>query len=567
MSRGRLTTLAALTFALAPAAVAAAPPKPTVVVQAQPVGRVVNDLRDLVRLVSGPKGSDAAKQFQKALEDALGEKGFEGLDINRPLAAYVTVREAFDTSSIVLVVPVTTEKEFVGLLERLKVTAAPVAGKDGLYTLEFVRDPFPHPSHARVANGWAYVCLNGDEVADPANLVPPAEVLDPGEQAHLAIRLYPDRFPAKLLKDWLAEMDKLAGDAKQFAVGFTEPHVGAAFGTTLDEGTKLIRRLAEGLHADAQEVAIRLRLDPLTGTQTEELTVVPRPGTALAKAIASRTPTPNRFAGLVPPDAAAGVVGQLPAFTPEVRVMWAGWLGAMKGEAQKSADDAFKPLLAEAFDGLARAAKAGDTDLAAAVLGPDKDGAFTLVAALAFDDPGKLEKELRALARHPASKKTITLDVDKVGDVAVHKIAVGKLLPSPENGADLPTVTTWIGLLKAFGKDPAVCVAMTPKAVYMAAGPDPVAALKAAVAAKPGPAPAVGVGANPARVRKLVEAAGGTAAGKAFAAAFGTADKRTELFSLTLEGGPVLRVRWVSNTALLARMVLLGEDPPPLPPP
>src|SRR5207302_1548134 len=111
--------------------------------------------------------------------------------------------------------------------------------------------------------------------------------------------------------------------------------------------------------------------------------------TQLAKDVAARTPTTNRFAGLVPADAALGFVGQAPLFSPESRAIWAALMGVYKEEAHKAAEEAFRPLLTELFDGLARAAKAGDGDAAAAVLGPDKAGAFTLVAAVAFDDPAK----------------------------------------------------------------------------------------------------------------------------------------------------------------------------------
>jgi hypothetical protein len=534
------------------------PPKPTVVAQAQPGARILNDVRDLVRLAGGPKDGDKmVMEFQKGLENLLGEKGFDGLDLNRPVAAYVTVREKFDESSVVVVVPVTGDKEFVGLLERMKLTPAPVAGKDGLFTIEIPRDPFPKPSHVRLANGWAYVEFNGDDVADPAALVPAAELIDPAEQALVAVKLYPDRFPAALLKEWLDEMDKNVGEIKQFLVGFQEPHVGAAFGTTLDEGPKLLRRFGESLQKEAKEVVLRVILDPVTRMDGYEVVVTPKPGTELAKAIAARTATTNRFAGLVPADAAAGFVGQTPGFTPEVRTILAAWIGALKGEANKTAEEAVRPFLTEVFDGLARAAKAGENDFAVSILGPDKDGAFTLAAAVAFDDPTKLEKELRELARNPAAKKYLTLDADKVGGVAVHKVTLAPLLAGVPADA---VPTSWGKLVQTFGKEPLICVALTPKAVYAAAGPDPVAALKGVMAAKPGPAPALGVVANPARLHKLAERVGGKEGAKVFADTFGTTDKRTDLSTVTLEGGPALRIRVISNTKYQMRLNKLMES-------
>src|SRR5437762_13972151 len=94
--------------------VTAEPPKPTAVIRTQPVSRLLSESKEIVRQVGGQaEGDRLVKQFEKALRDALGEQGFEGLDINRPLAGYVVLRDQLEDTGLVLVVPVSGEKEFV----------------------------------------------------------------------------------------------------------------------------------------------------------------------------------------------------------------------------------------------------------------------------------------------------------------------------------------------------------------------------------------------------------------------------------------------------------------------
>ena len=198
--RTGLVLAAALTLLAAPAALAD-PPKPTLTVQVQPVGRLLDDTRTLLRSAAGEDGDAVVKKFNAKLKEQIGEKGFEGLDLNRPLGLYVVVADPVQKSTVVLVVPYTTEAEFVGLLGRMKVKATP-KGKKGGYTFapEGMGNEFP----GRLTDGWAYIAvLGGDAAVETANLVSPDDVFDKDEKGQLSARFHPDRFPAAVLKDWL----------------------------------------------------------------------------------------------------------------------------------------------------------------------------------------------------------------------------------------------------------------------------------------------------------------------------------------------------------------------------
>ena len=78
------SAVAALVLAVTPAL--AEPPKPTIVAQAKPVARLMGDFREMVRqppVQTSP--TRCLKDFDNGLKELLGEQGFEGLDINRPM--------------------------------------------------------------------------------------------------------------------------------------------------------------------------------------------------------------------------------------------------------------------------------------------------------------------------------------------------------------------------------------------------------------------------------------------------------------------------------------------------
>lgn len=535
--------LVALFLVAAP--VSAAPPQPVLVAQAQPLGRVIIDVKEIVRLTATPGADEAAvRGLVKSLEDAVGEKGFEGIDLTRPLAAYAVLRDTQDNHTLTLVVPITTEKDFLDLIDRAGAKVTPVEGKKGLFDLELPAPIFPHDSQLRVHDGWAYLGFNGDQVADPANLVPIADLIDPKETAAFVLRVFPDRVPAKMLKGTL---DEIHNDLTQFKQFFPpdEAATKKAIDTFIDEGLKLFRRTAETLHADAKSAAVRFHFDPASGDAAVEVKVTPKPGTALAKDVAARTPTVNRFAGLVKADAALGYVWQWPLFSPESRAIVAAEMEMNLAELKKEVPEAAFPAVEELFKGLVRSAKADDVDMAAAVYGPDKDGLFTAVAALSCDDAPAVEKALRELAKK-LPVQVVAFDADKAEGVSVHRVMV----PLEGGAAEFA---------KAFGKTAPLCVAFGPKAVYVGFGPGAMDRVKGALAVKPVPAPVAGLTGTPAGLSKLAGAVAGAKAGKFFASLLGTDPKPATGLAITLTGGAELTLRVGMNVKHIPRLLVNAD--------
>lgn len=521
-----------LTPALAPAA------DPAVVYQTQPLGRLLDDLRTFVGSVGGEQ---AVEGINKSITREIGEKAFDGFDLTRPVVGYVDL--AADPTDIVAVVafPVTGEKEWLDFCERWN-KARPKALKDGLYEV-----PAAGPglkAAMRLSDGYAYVAAG---IKDPARvldakaLVPVAKVYDPTDASLMSGKVYFDRVPKELrarAKQGLEQLNKtvVAGGPG----GRPAPGLGAQelilAGPLLAVAPRLLE-MSEG----AKEAVVRVNADAAAGGVEVELTVTPVPGSPLAKYAADLKPGQNRFAGLVGPDTVAGGHLRLPLASEGLRTGIADTLETLRKEAANNAFAPMKPVIDELLKGLIRTAKAGDADLAAAMRGPAKDGTYTAVGALSFDDPSGVEKELKKVidALAPEDfKQALTWDAEKVDGVSIHTIDMSK---SPGDRE----------LMALFGNKAVVAFAFAPKAVYGSVGPDAVAQVKAAMALKPAAARGLDVAVNPDRLAKMVTTME-PQAGAMVLKMFGKADKLGTILALNATGGNELKVKVELNLKLFA---------------
>jgi hypothetical protein len=546
----RARFLSALAGVLVLAGVASAQaPAPALVIQVKPVSRLLVEFKEMIKQVGGPaRGETMVKEFEAELKEKFGEKGFEGLDINRPIAVYSIIKKDDpEDSGFVLVAPVTGEKEFIEFLKRIELTAEPVKDKKGVYQLE---GPFPKGAHVRVTDaGWAYISLNDGGAPEPKDLVAVGDLFDNADPSLASIKVFPGRIPEKFATAVLTQFDNAVNAFGAFAggAGGAEAKFLKSF---LENGPKLLRRYIETAMKEVTEVAVRFNFDPTTGDTVTELTIVPKAGTPLSKEFAARKPTTNRFAGLMTKDAAGAVLVKAPLFAPEVRDMVAAMIEAVDAAtSQDGLPEKLRPVASEVWKGLARTVKTGDADAAIVLHGPNKAGKFTLVVGLSFDDPSALEKAVRAAAKDSEFAKEFELDAAKVGDVSIHKVPLYRSF-GKQAGEDLP---------KVFGDKVPTTVAFAKDAIFFAMGPDSFEAVKTAAAAKPGPAPVLDVVGNMARFQKLF-AAMDPMGGMMFAKHIGTDDKQLTALRLTVEGGDKLTAKLTVSVRVLPKFFILGES-------
>lgn len=539
MRRGFFLAATAMLAVAMPSVALAA--DPAVVYQTQPIGRVLDDARATVKLIAGDK---AVEDFNKDIKRKLGDKGFLGLDINRPVLGYVDVAPNLTDTVLVLALPVSNEKDFLDFCERWN-KSKPKALKDGLYEVPPLTPELK--AVMRISDGYAYIATG---VKDPARaleanaIVPTAKLYDPTDISLASGRVFFDRLPKEAWAKAKQGLDlvklMMAGGA---GIGAAEKLLLEPF---LGLGERFLH-LSEG----AKEATLRLDLNAGTADFQATLTVTPTAGSPLEKMVSGMKPAANTFAGLVTADAAAGVRVRLPFDVPEVRD---GTVKGLEFLQKEAANNAFPPMQAfmnEFLKGAIRTVKAGPVDTAVALRGPDKDGFFTGVGAITFDDPSAVEKEFKKFVTGTAPQeiqKCFQWDAEKINGVSVHLFDFGAV-PGRDGGDEIRAM---------FGPNAKMAFAFAPKAYYQAVGPDVIATLKAAMTVKPEVVPDLEVVINPSRLVKFIQAIEPQAGGMA-AKILGTDDKLAQALVLSVSGGKELTVRLGFNGKLMGRWTVLTE--------
>lgn len=523
---------------VAPAALRAE--DPPITFQTQPLNRVLDDFRAAADLIGGEK---AVKAVNAAIKDKLGEKGFQGLDLERPVVGYVLLAPKPEDITAVVAIPFTNEKDFLALCDRFNGFAPKELEKEkGVYQLPAL-DP-RYKARMRFSERYAYISYGAkpEPALDPKALVPPFKLIDPADQAVVSAKLHFDRLtPAVKLAipTYVEEIKKELG----WTDGFRLPGMGqqeaAIFKPLTEEVEKMLRGYVV-LLGGADTATLKLNLDVGAGDLSVEAALKGKPDTALTKLIAARKPTANKFAGLLTADTVAGFKTRLPLFNDELKTGAAKALEEGQKLAQPGPNE--KAFVDEIFKGLIRTVKAGEVDVVGGIRGPDKNGDFTVVGAGAFEDTAALAKEWKAFVQKDApadEQERFKWDADKLDNVAIHTYRL--------NGRN-----AFFNVTKPFGDDNClVAYAFAPKGVFVVAGPDPIPVLKDALKVKPVEAPVLDVVLNPAKVAKFVEKSGGRPLD--VERALGKEDKLLSAVSLKVSGGAELNAKFTLNMRLLPK--------------
>lgn len=539
--------LLAVALVLTPAMSRAA--DPPIVFQTQPIGQILDDIRAAGRQIGGER---AAKALNRDIEQWLGPKGFDGLDLTRPVVGYILVPEDPLDFTIVLALPVTGEKEFVDFCVRWN-RLGPRVRPDGLMELPALRTELT--ALGRIVDGYAYIAtgLRAPVAAlDPKNIIPAGKLFDPAEQAIASGRVYFDRFPAgsrEMLGAYLGLLKLIEAEGRGRGVGRGER---AIMGSLLPRLVTLGRRYLE-LSKGAKTLVGRLTLNPATTDLRFEATLTTIPGSPLDKLVAAHKPTTNTFGGLLTPDAAVGFRTRLPLFAPELQATAIDMMQELQRAALDGAPPAGKVVMEELVKGLTRTVKTGELDVVGVVRGPDKNGKFTAIGAIAFDDPAALEKAFRKfLGTIPLPMDDLTWDAAKVGTVSVHQYSFA--------GGQFPN-----DLRRTFGEKGAIAFAAAPHGVFVVVGPDPMPVMKQVLAQKPVPAPVLSVQINPAKLMALAGAMGGPRNEQEMVRAFGKADKPFTALFMSVEGGKELKLTIGVNLRMFPQSDWLNPRPGPEP--
>ncbi len=517
---------------------------PTITIQAQNGQKLLDDFRKYLTLNGGTP--EMLTKVDDMIKQLLGEKGFAGLDLKKPIAAYAYLREKVETSSFVLVVPITDEKSATDLLQRMHLTATESKFK-GVYELAGNAVEGMN-THLRFFDNHAYVSVNGgtESLSDVDKLVPISSLMDEKEIAVVSATLIGKRVPKELLDMALPLFDEANAGVDRMQAR-AQPGLPKSLPQVLKEMVGWGRRSYELMVADGESIKVRALFDSKMGDLDFETTLTPKPKSALLADLMAMKPTQGRFQQLVTKDAVGGGWIVLPGPIPKgVLISFANF--AADGLPLLGKEMGLPTEFGPVFDALAtsaqKALKAGELDIGAALFGPAKGGHYTFISAVAIDDPAALADVGLAVVKDLPKEfaGAIKLNAYKIGDVAVHTVELEKLLP-----------LTW---LKIFGEKPKLNIALANKGVFAAVGPNAEAEIKRALALKSVETRSLDFLANVSKGKELIAAADGN---MQLFDNTPIADRLLPFYSFDVRGGQNLKMRTGSGQLAMALMMGLSR--------
>src|SRR5260370_35443417 len=240
--------LAAIIGPVRPAA-ADAPTTPTLVVRVRSIDGLVGDVKYLATLAG--RGEEA-KQFEGLLTARVGSKGLEGIDTKRPVGLYGTIDANLMESTAALLIHISDQKAFLGLLEGFGFTAK--KEDDGIYSITL--DQLPFPIYFRFANQYVYATAREKTALDKSKLLDPKKVLaaNPNETLSASFRI--DQIPEVFKQLITSQVEvKLADLEDEKQAGETKAHSKLSV-----HGTKESAKQISSLVNERGNAAFRLRI-------------------------------------------------------------------------------------------------------------------------------------------------------------------------------------------------------------------------------------------------------------------------------------------------------------------
>ncbi len=432
----------------------AAAQEPVIVVSMRSIDGVMGDLKYILSAAGNPELGDLVDGM---VDQFTQGKGFAGMDLTKPLGAYISVG-AGGNPDMVLFVPVSDQKKFRDLLKTM--LPRQKEQQAGVFSMQVENQTW----YGKFARGHCFLTLLPAALNAPAD---PAKFAD----AKYSVRLQADlaKLPAEV-KDGLVEQREAAIEAAP--VERPEPR-SEAEQRIRQRSQKVVSQLFRLLVRDSSRLSVGLTLDKKTKTLAVEADVVPKPGSELAALVAGYGKTPSAFAALAGPDSALSLTLASPV-APSVRDIFRDVVKTRIDESRASIQNspklttaAQKKAAADLIDRLGKlleaSAEAAKMD-AAIVMNGEPGGKAQLVAAATVRDGDQFLNGLEDAAKQAGDASRLTIDVAKAGATRIHAVKI-------EADAELT---------KRFGDAPAH-LAIRDDTVFFAVGGDSLAAIKSAI--------------------------------------------------------------------------------------
>lgn len=419
--------------------------KPTFVIRVASIDTLMGHVFQIAKAI----GREGEVQMAEALlKNFTGGGGIEGLDTKKPWGMYGKIGPGGIDSEGVLLLPIADQKKFLAFLEKLGQKAEE---KKGIYTLNIDQSPFP--LFFRFEKGYLWGTIRDEKSIDPATLPATEEFLAASKTGAMSLTFDFSAIPDEIKKMVVGQIEVAMGQAKEKAISEKDPikRKGQLVGAEA-AGKTVVQVMNEG-----GELALKMDLEKASNDLVMELSFSGKPGSPLARDIATLGARKGVSGGLVGADSAyylgmnVGLSDSFAkllteSFNQSVADALANEPDAKKKEFGLKISDAFRKLVSS-----------GVIDYGADIRGPDANGKYNIIGAVGFPDARKLESVIRELRNEvPELAQVIQLDVAKTEKVTIHRIAVE---PLPKEISDIVGNTP---ILVGFSED----------AVYFGLGSD-----------------------------------------------------------------------------------------------
>jgi hypothetical protein len=498
----------------------------------------VDALLTRAEFVGGLAGkAEEAKQFAGVAKAFTTAKGLEGIDPAKEFGFYAAVTPDVVDSQLVLMVPIKDSDAFLGLFTN-KLGLTPKKGDGGVYSLDLPM--VPKPIYFRFANGYAYATFGDAKHIAEAVLITPEKFFAAKTDAVLAATVHLDRIPEEMKKVVFGQAELKMAEAKAKTEAAKTPAEQLADKFAMD-GVAAMGRAAI---FDGKTLVVSLFLEPKSDVLGIEIALTPKPGTALAKALAENAARPSTAAARVKGNNLAAFAGLKAAIPDDMLPALGKIADALSAQAAKKAKPETKELAQAAADAALATLRSGDLDVGVAMTRPRTDLTIGVTAALKIVKGKDLEGVIRKVAAQArANEMVFTFDVAKFDGVALHKVEI------KGDGVDnLKKITGSETIWFAIGETLTVV------------GTDE-AAVRSSVAAKPGPMAGLQVESALAAVMAAqVKTEPNPAVSTALKTAFGeTPAAGADSIRLSIEPGESLTIKLSAKGAVVNFLRLMGE--------
>ena len=434
-----------------------------VVVSSRSADELMASARSLVVAAVGE--GDQAKPILQLLDAMQGPDMLKGLDRTKPMGAFANLpSQPGEIPGVVVLVPITSQADFLGLLERFNVPTATVEGTKGV-THSISIPGQPVMLYGRFEGGYAAFSSlpAGPPATKPAAIF--AESLAP-----LAAKVAFDQVPPAMKQAMTANIAQQAEAQGQRKPGESDESFEGRLA-----GMNLVFDAFNAMLRDGKDLTLALNVDAKKGDLSLDLKARSLPGTKVAASFQSFGSKASLFRSI------GGTGGSGFARMPvadSIRKLFGGIIDRARESAAKQQGDPGDVALAnEIFDVAGPLLTSPEVDLGVGLFGPYPGGeggsTYAALFGLRVADGKLFDKVVRDLAakaikEKPDGLEKLTVDADKStdGKTSIHEIRVA--------AKSLPT--------ERFG-EPVARVAVKGDAVLVAVGAKGLESLKKALAA------------------------------------------------------------------------------------